>query len=745
MQVAVSCNSSLEDRSHNTMLHLLQETQALVDNSENMYANDSRIQYYDSLLLKEPDNYAYQYYRALDLLRRGDSELTAEELKRLTKLKEEGKLAGLLTAPELDKLASYLALSYLRLGEQENCILNHTAASCLFPIQAAGFHQLPQGSRLAIEEYEEILRQQPNNLSARWLLNVAYMTLGEHPDGVPSEWLIPDSAFQSEYLMKEFPDIAHRIGFDFRGRSGGLVVDDFTNDGYLDILISEWGQDAPIRFFVNNADGSFNEQTEEANLTGLFGGLNLVQADYNNDGWLDVLVLRGAWLQEYGQHPNSLLKNNGDGTFTDVTIAANILSFHPTQTATWNDFNRDGWLDVFIGNETIGSQSFHPCELYLSNQDGTFREVALGAGVSVSKESFQILSNVVKGVTSGDFNNDGWPDLYVSTTGGSEQQSNYLFHNNGLDESGKLSFSDVTQQAKLSGLNPTFATWFWDYDQDGWLDIFAAGYWPGNGGVITTDITAEYLGLSHDAQTGLLFRNNQNGTFSNVSEETNLDRILYAMGANYGDLDNDGWLDMYLGTGDPMLGSVMPNRVFRNAQGEYFQDVTTATGMGHLQKGHAVAFSDIDNDGDQDILMSMGGAYEGDVFQNAFFENPYQEEHRWVTLQLIGTQSNRSAIGTKVTLTVEEHGVDRKIYREVTSGGSFGASTLRIEVGLGNADNLKEVTIHWPNSEQQTFTNLSVNTFYQITEGEENTHQLRLNKLDFKQLHSTHQHTTSLP
>ncbi len=580
--LAVSCNSSLEERSHATMLHLLQETPTLVDNPENMYANSSRIHYYDSLLNLEPDNYAYQYYRALDLLRRGDSELAAEELQKLTKLNDAGKLDGHLTAPELDKLASYLALSYLRLGEQENCIINHTASSCLFPIRSAGFHQLPQGSQRATDEYVEILRKQPDNLSARWLLNVAYMTLGEHPDGVPAEWLIPDSAFQSEYPMKIFQDIAHQIGFDFRGRSGGLVVDDFTNDGYLDILISEWGQDAPIRFFVNNANGTFREQTEAANLTGLFGGLNLVQADYNNDGWLDVLVLRGGWLQEYGQHPNSLLKNNGDGTFTDVTIAANLLSFHPTQTATWNDFNRDGWLDVFIGNETSGTQSFHPCELYLNNQDGTFREVASKAGVAISKGSFRVPSIVVKGVTSGDFNNDGWPDLYISTGGGNALHTNYLFQNNGLDDSGTITFLDVTYQAKLDTPNSTFTTWFWDYDQDGWLDIFAAGYWKSIGKVITDDIAAEYLNLPHDAQTGLLFRNNHDGTFSDVSKETNLDRILYAMGANYGDLDNDGWLDMYLGTGDPSLSSVMPNRAFRNAQGKHFQDVTTATGMGHL-------------------------------------------------------------------------------------------------------------------------------------------------------------------
>ncbi|MEO0334053.1 MAG: ASPIC/UnbV domain-containing protein, partial [Bacteroidota bacterium] len=140
------------------------------------------------------------------------------------------------------------------------------------------------------------------------------------------------------------------------------------------------------------------------------------------------------------------------------------------------------------------------------------------------------------------------------------------------------------------------------------------------------------------------------------------------------------------------------------------------------------------------LLMSMGGAYEGDVFQNAFFENPYQDEHNWLTLHLVGTQSNRSAIGAKVILTVKENGYERKIYREVNSGGSFGASTLRVEVGLGNAEEIKDVTIHWPNSEEQIFTNLLPNTFYQITEGKESAQQLNLESFQFNQSSSTHHH-----
>ena len=153
------------------------------------------------------------------------------------------------------------------------------------------------------------------------------------------------------------------------------------------------------------------------------GGLNLIHADYNNDGTPDVLVLRGAWLGELGKQPNSLLLNQGNGRFADVTQAAGILSFHPTQTAAWGDFDNDGWLDLYIGNEsTPGSR--HPTELYRNNRDGTFTEVA--ADLEVQVEAF------VKGVAWGDYNNDGFVDLYVSVLTG----PNLLFRNDGPTPSG---------------------------------------------------------------------------------------------------------------------------------------------------------------------------------------------------------------------------------------------------------------------------------------------------------------------
>ncbi len=215
-----------------------------------------------------------------------------------------------------------------------------------------------------------------------------------------------------------------------------------------------------------------------------------------------------------------------------------------------------------------------------------------------------------------------------------------------------------------------------------------------------------------------MFRNNHDGTFRDVTREAHLDRVLHTMGSNFGDIDNDGWLDFYLGTGDPNLATIIPNRMFRNVEGRLFQDVTTAAGVGHLQKGHGVAFADIDNDGDQDIYEVMGGAVTGDHFRNVLYENPGSGNH-WLTLRLEGVRSNRSAIGARIHVEVETPAGPRSIYRTVGSGGSFGASPLRQEIGLGRASAIRMVTIGWPASgTTQTLNGLELDRFYEVKEGE---------------------------
>jgi hypothetical protein len=187
------------------------------------------------------------------------------------------------------------AVAFLRMGEQENCVGRHMAESCLFPLSEAARHALPRGSRGAIALFEEQLRENPQDLASRWLLNIAYMTLGEHPAKVPPAFLIPSSAFESEYPMPRFPDVAGPLGLDVPDLAGGVITDDFDNDGFLDIVASSWALTGQLRLFRNRGDGTFEERTSEAGLVGITSGLNICQTDYNNDGHLDVWVPRGAW------------------------------------------------------------------------------------------------------------------------------------------------------------------------------------------------------------------------------------------------------------------------------------------------------------------------------------------------------------------------------------------------------------------------------------------------------------------
>jgi hypothetical protein len=189
------------------------------------------------------------------------------------------------------------------------------------------------------------------------------------------------------------------------------------------------------------------------------------------------------------------------------------------------------------------------------------------------------------------------------------------------------------------------------------------------------------------------------------------------MGANFGDLDNDGWLDFYVGTGNPDLAVISPNRMFRNDGGKRFQDVTTSGGFGQLQKGHAVAFGDINNDGDQDVYSVIGGAVEGDHYHSQLFANP-GHGNNWLKLKLEGVKTNRAAIGARIKVVLQTDEGERFLYRTVGSGASFGASPMRQEIGLGQARTIKRVEIFWPvTGVTQTVTNLEINQCYQIREG----------------------------
>jgi hypothetical protein len=328
-------------------------------------------------------------------------------------------------------------------------------------------------------------------------------------------------------------------------------------------------------------------------------------------------------------------------------------------------------------------------------------------------------------VVWGDVNNDGLPDLYVSVIYG----RNRLYVNRGGRSIEGWRFEERATAAGVERPIASFPTWFWDFDQDGWEDLLVLSYDVNS--AMHEMVAREFLGLPlstmQDGRTiavepSRLYRNNGDGSFSDVTRRAGLeDKVIYAMGSNHGDLDNDGWIDFYLGTGNPDLRSVIPNRMFRNVAGAEFEEVTLPGGFGHLQKGHATAFADLDRDGDEDIYMVIGGAYEGDIGTSVLFENPGWPKNAWITLELEGRAANRSAIGARVAIEVADAGgATRTLRRTVRTGGSFGAGSLQLHVGLGRATGLRQVRIEWPDSTRSTtsYTNLALGRSYRIIQGE---------------------------
>ena len=588
--------------------------------------------------------------------------------------------------PLAQSLDEAVGVTLMRQGEIDNCLVNPGADRCLFPLRPGGVHHSGAGALQAMDQFRTLLAASPADLDLRWLVNLSAMVAGKHPGGVADAQLLPARLFNSEAALPRFTDVAPRVGLGRRDIAGGTITDDFDGDGLIDVVFSSVEMCTPLRFYRNRGDGRFEDRTEAAGLLGQLGGINLVQTDYDNDGRADIYVMRGGWEVPMR---NSLLRNNGDGTFTDVTRAAGLLSGdHATHSAVWLDFDGDGWLDLFVAHE------FTPSSLFRNRRDGTFEDVSARAGVDRTAFS--------KGVTAGDYDNDGFPDLYVSNFMG----ENFLFHNNGNG-----TFSEVAAALGVDKPLASFSTWFFDYDNDGRLDLFVVGY-----AYSTTEFLKHYLGQPLAAEPLTLYAGQPGGTFKNVTEKVGLNRLVPAMGANFGDLDNDGFEDMYLGTGAPSYAALLPNIMLKNDAGRRFLDVTEATGTGHLQKGHGVAFADLDNDGDEDVVINVGGGVPGDTYDDALFMNPGGTANNWIALRLVGTKANRAAIGARITLRL---GPARR-YREVTSGGSFGASPLMQHIGLGAAKVIDAIEIDWPGSRtHQVLRDVAANRVLEIREGDD--------------------------
>jgi len=600
-------------------------------------------------------------------------------------------------------LYSIVGIAYLRYGEIENCLQNHNHESCFLPIQGDGVHTLPFGSTQAIQQYKNALKEFPDDLEFKYLLNIAYMTLGKYPDEVPKEYLVNPEWFKSKINFPRYHDVAAEVGVNKNGLAGGVVVDDFTNDGWLDIVITSWGPHEELVFYKNNGDGTFSDQTKAFGLDGQVSILNLNQTDYNNDGWLDLLLMRGGWWQKNGDIPKTLLMNTGKGKFEDVTLKAGITKLAPSQTSAWADYNLDGWIDVIVANESL-SDFQRGIDVYINQKDGTFKLESAQWGLTMNQ--------FYKGVTATYANDDKYPDLYFSALA----DSNSLFINQSM--SGNNSFSLAGPNVHVGAPFRSFPCWSFDFDNNGYEDLFVSSY--SNDQTPVNYWMQSHMGKVDPVMFPKLYSNQGNMQYKEVGASMGLTEVAFTMGCNFGDLNTDGFLDFYLATGNPLFQALVPNKMYLNMEGKRFEDVSYAGGFANIQKGHGVSFADLDHDGDEDMYVVIGGAVDGDTYFNCLFENPNPDKNNWVVLKLVGTTANKAAIGARVAISVEENGKERMIYRTVSSGASFGANSLALEVGLRKSSKINSVQVQWPCKDcpDQVFEGLAINKAYELLQGQ---------------------------
>jgi len=547
-----------------------------------------------------------------------------------------------------------------------------------------------------------------------------------------SDWLVLITAISALFLTLvplpalsieppiHFTDVTDSAGIHFKHTDGaageyhlpetlgaGGAFLDYDNDGDLDLYLVNSA--APSMLYRNNGNGTFTDVTAAADVSNEKSyGHGVACGDYDNDGYVDIYVTNfGA---------NRLYHNNGDGTFTDVTPKSGTGDARWSSSATFFDYNLDGYLDLYVVNylDYQLDASYPPCfenpafgvtekvrgychpkhfegapdRLYRNNGNGTFTDVTEAANIRDPGGPF--LGKGL-GVVAADFDADGNPDLYVAN----DDTPNYLFYNKGDGTFAEIAIltgcaysADGIAQAGM-GVDAG------DYNGDGFLDIFVTNF---------------------SYETNTLYRNNGDGTFSDVSYKAQLGEESYlslGFGTGFFDADNDGHLDIFIANGHifptverttDVLSYKQPNQFFWNQGDATFAEVRfddpPAVSRGAL-------FGDYDNDGDTDMLVTQ---LNGTV---TLLRNESKTLNNWLRLKLIGTRSNRDGIGTRITLTIGSE----SLTREGRMGSSYLSSNdLRVRFGVGEHGVVDKLEIRWQSGVVQTLENLAVNQELIVTE-----------------------------
>ena len=545
----------------------------------------------------------------------------------------------------------------------------------------AAYYRLGEYQDAARKFYEAT--QLRNNGVDQWLLHVAMSQIPGPRPPLPSGVLFPEEEPKIDAAnppLLGFEDIAPRLGIHDLNGNGTAAWGDIDGDGDEDLIVA--GSGVFLRVYRN--DGSkFTEVTGVVGLANVPSGYSLNLVDYDNDGWPDLYLSLNGWS---GPMAN-LLFHNEHGKFANVSKQSGLDDPGSGFVSVWGDLDNDGWIDVVIANGVLNEGSVP--EIYRNNRNGTFTKMTAAAGIH-EPPSFGAI-----GAALGDYDKDGRVDILINGRG---TAPNRLYHNDG-----NLRFTEVAQRAGI--LQPPhngFVCFFFDYNNDGWPDILTTSLAPWDAtveGLRKGYSPANARAIHPDASR--LFRNNKNGTFSDVTFDAKLYYPTGTMGAGVADLDNDGYLDVYLGTGDPQISRLEPNRLFQNLGSGSFSDVTNLAGFARPgNKGHGVAFIDLDQDGALDIFAQLGGHYPGDHTYDALYHNLKAAGNHWLEIDLKGVRSNRNAIGAQITAKAG----DLVVYREVKGSEGFGAtSSFRQHLGLGKGTKVDVLEVRWPSGVTQNF------------------------------------------
>jgi hypothetical protein len=533
----------------------------------------------------------------------------------------------------------------------------------------------------------------PGNERARYWLWLTARKMGGYPAFVPEDYRMEVTVGYDKPVVT-FTDIAAKIGLDKTSGGRGIAIFDYDNDGYLDIAIG--AAHGGCSLYHNNGDGTFTDVSIGSGIDRSVNTFALLAGDYNNDGFIDLYITR---LGFYGGE-GALLRNNGDGTFTDVTVEAGLNVWGPTFAAAWVDYDCDGHLDLFVPNNLGGLfDRKTPNRLFHNNGDGTFTDVTEKAGIRTEWPTI--------GCAWGDYDNDGRPDLFVSNSMGRSQ----LYHNNGDG-----TFTDVSEEAGVTETAFGSPACFCDYDGDGWMDI-AQFVWSDHEDVIHT---MRFGAGPAGSKPMRLYRNNRDGTFTQVNAELGLNGAWGTMSGNVADVNNDGYMDVVLGNGSPKMDRLDP-MVLLEFDGQKFRNTTFAAGLQYRGKSHGVTMGDLFGDGRMSILVASGGQYPGDLLTTSVYY-PDRLAGNYINLRLVGVKSNRSAIGARVS--VQAGG--RWQHREVSGGTNFGFLPLEQHFGLAAVETIEAIEIRWPSGLQQRFQGLPINNTYELTEGQDNWREVYL-------------------